>query len=394
MRKRLNETESICETEKKPKGASAKLDVGPGIGIEHKFHVVAKIGKVESARYEEPVVDVSKDEDFSSVSSDSVASSSVALTSTLGFPSTSDAVVVIVAVVFLHLIVLNWSGEEIARLEVRPSDLVLTGMRQVEEQLGVPVARQMLVCYEDLLEAGQVWSSYSSVRDWSTIQLTTVAQTFDAASDREALMVLFESCGGAEWKRKWHWGSTERLQSWKGVMVDVEDRVTELHRSSNRLTGVIPPEIGNLKALTHLNLGSNLLTGFIPPEIGLLTALVDLDLSFNLLTGELPSQIGTLSALERLNLCQSGLSGSIPPEIGNLTALCNLYLSRNNLTGGIPLELSNLTSLTILHLHMNQLTGAVPMQLARITNLASLSINGNKLTDPHYVCNLSVMFVN
>ena len=334
MRKRLNETESICETEKKPKGASAKLDVGPGIGIEHKFHVVAKIGKVESARYEEPVVDVSKDEDFSSVSSDSVASSSVALTSTLGFPSTSDAVVVIVAVVFLHLIVLNWSGEEIARLEVRPSDLVLTGMRQVEEQLGVPVARQMLVCNEDLLESGRAWSSYTCVRDWSTIQLTTMEQTFDAASDREALMVLFESCGGSKWRYNGNWGSAEALSEWDRVFVDQWGRVKGLHLDSNKLTGVMPPEIGNLSALVSFFAMGNDLTGEIPPEIGKLSLLTELGLDRNKLSGFVPVEFGDLTNLRYLNLRENLITGLISPELAGMTALSYLHLTEYIKIGG------------------------------------------------------------
>ena len=82
-------------------------------------------------------------------------------------------------------------------------------------------------------------------------------QVFDAASDREALMVLFESCGGVGWTKKLHWGSAEPLSSWEGVSVDVEGRVTDLHLLSRGLTGVIPPEIGNLRALTHLTLSNN-----------------------------------------------------------------------------------------------------------------------------------------
>ena len=189
------------------------------------------------------------------------------------------AVVVVVAVVFLHLIVVNWSGDEIARLEVRPSDTVLVGMRQVEDQLGVPVARQMLVCYEDLLEAGQVWSSYSSVRDWSTIQLTTVGQTFDAASDREALMVLFESCcGGAtsKWRPNFNWGSAKPLSDWDGVKLDQEGRVKSVNVSQSGLEGTIPPEIGNLTALSCINLNGNFLTGCIPSELSQLTVLREL----------------------------------------------------------------------------------------------------------------------
>ena len=71
----------------------------------------------------------------------------------------------------------------------------------IEEQLGVSVSRQRLVCDEDALEAEEVWSTYASVRDWATIQLTNLVQEFDASSDREALMVLYLSCGGVWWAK-------------------------------------------------------------------------------------------------------------------------------------------------------------------------------------------------
>jgi hypothetical protein len=101
-----------------------------------------------------------------------------------------------VIVMFLHLNIVNWNGDEVAQLEVIPTDTILVEMWQIEEQVGVPVHRQVLMCGEDLLESGQVWSNYGSVRDQATIQLTNVTEeVFDAASDREALMVLFERCG-------------------------------------------------------------------------------------------------------------------------------------------------------------------------------------------------------
>ena len=238
--------------------------------------------------------------------------------SSAAFPSTAEAVVVVfVAVVFLHLIVVNWSGDEVARLEVRPSDTVIVGMRQIEEQLGVSVARQMLVCGEDELEAGQAWSTYGSVRDWSTVQLTTLTAQMDAETDREALMKLFESCGGSGWTRNTNWGSAEPLSSWEGVEeVDACGRVTQLGLNFNKLTGAIPPEIGNLTALTEICLHHNQLTGVIPPEIGNLTALTKLFLSFNQLTGGIPPEIGNLTALTCLFLGGNELTGGIPPEIG------------------------------------------------------------------------------
>jgi len=52
----------------------------------------------------------------------------------------------------------DWGGEESARIEVRPSDKVLVGMRQIEEQLGVAPCRQRLVFGEHQLEEDKVWS--------------------------------------------------------------------------------------------------------------------------------------------------------------------------------------------------------------------------------------------
>ena len=290
------------------------------------------------------------------------------------------AVVVVVAVVFLHLIVVNWSGDEIARLEVRPSDLVLVGMRQVEEQLGVPVARQMLVCYEDLLDAGQVWSSYSSVRDWSTIQLTTVGQTFDAASDREALMVLFESCGGSAWTYKNNWGSAEPLSSWEGLEVDETGRVTRLNLGDVGMSGVVPDAIGNLTALERLDLSENHLIGCIPTQLIQLTALSDLALAYNGFTGGIPPEMGYMTTLKKLLLSDNQLTGVFPPELCLLTALCDLDLSLNHLAGAIPHEIGQLTSLVYLDLTFNRLCDAIPPEIGNLCALQSLDLTSNLLT--------------
>jgi len=296
--------------------------------------------------------------------------------------------------VFLHLIVANWSGDEVARLEVRPSDTVIVGMRQIEEQLGVSVAHQMLVCGEDWLEAGQVWSSYSSVRDWSTIQLTTVGQTFDAASDREALMVIFESCGGDGWTKKLNWGSAEPLSEWEGVSVDVEGRVNVLHVTENRLRGLIPPEIGNLTALDYLSLNGNFLTGCVPSELSRLTVLRILKIGGckpYQLSGVIPPCICHLKALESLCLPSNQLSGPIPPEICQMTGLRSLCLSSNQLTGPIPQQIGQITNLRVLGLGRNQLTGVIPPEIGQLSNLTDVSLQGNLLKGgiPRELCQLT-----
>jgi len=97
----------------------------------------------------------------------------------------------------------------------------------------------------------------------------------------------------------------------------------------NQIT-TLPPEIGQLAALTHLHIEANRLTR-LPPEIGQLTALTGLDLSDN--------ELATL-----------------PPEIGGLTALGELFLEGNQLTT-LPSEIAQLTALRELFLHDNPLPG-------------------------------------
>ena len=62
-----------------------------------------------------------------------------------------------------------------------------------------------------------------------------------------------------------------------------------------------------------------------------------LDLRENNLTGLMPPEIGNLTKLENLDLYDNQFSGSIPTEIGNLIKLEKLYLNDNELTGNIPL---------------------------------------------------------
>ena len=60
---------------------------------------------------------------------------------------------------------------------------------------------------------------------------------------------------------------------------------------SNRLTGEIPPELGNIANLQWLHLNSNQLTGEIPPELGNLAYLRSLELRSNQLSGCFPSSL-------------------------------------------------------------------------------------------------------
>ncbi|KAF0925708.1 hypothetical protein E2562_017272 [Oryza meyeriana var. granulata] len=154
-----------------------------------------------------------------------------------------------------------------------------------------------------------------------------------------------------------------------------------LNLASNRISGVIPPEIGSLVGLQTLSLQSNLLTGAIPEAIGKLKNLQELLLEENKLAGPVPSAIGKLTRLLKLDLSSNSLNGSIPPNIGNLEQLTLLNLSGNELTGDVPRELFTLSSLSsVMDLSANQLDGPIPPCVGMLTNVALMALSGNRFS--------------
>ena len=231
------------------------------------------------------------------------------------------------------------------------------------------------------------------------------------AQERDALIALYNSTDGANWKKKTHWlGDVGTECTWYGVRCnDTGSSITSLtlgfsglggnqlrgripaqlgnlrHLSSlylfhNQLSGRIPAELGNLTNLSSLMLGENQLSGRIPAELGNLTNLYDLTLPSNQLSGRIPAELGNLTKLYHLNLSYNQLIGTIPAELGNLTNLKDLRLGSNRLSGRIPIQLGNLANLESLDLFSNQLCGSIPAQLGNLTNLQSLALFSNQLS--------------
>ena len=139
-----------------------------------------------------------------------------------------------------------------------------------------------------------------------------------------------------------NWSRIRPVQSWKGVKVDGDGRVTSLFLQDMALNGRIPPEFGRLRGLESLHLARNRLTGPIPPELGNLTNLKHLGLTFNYLTGTIPPELAKLSNLEKLWLRGNRLTGPVPPQLGEMESLSLLRLAGNALDHPIPLELYKL----------------------------------------------------
>ncbi|KAL2644860.1 hypothetical protein R1flu_012447 [Riccia fluitans] len=120
---------------------------------------------------------------------------------------------------------------------------------------------------------------------------------------------------------------------------ELNESLATLNLSRNSLGGDIPLEISTLKKLVLLDLSLNMLNGSIsiPHSDGDLNeTLTFLNLSWNRLGGEIPLLMGTLKKLVFLDLSHNKLEGEIPPNMVDLTLLSAVDLSNNNLSGVIP----------------------------------------------------------
>jgi hypothetical protein len=162
------------------------------------------------------------------------------------------------------------------------------------------------------------------------VSLTITTDSFAVPEDeRDALMALYNSTNGPNWRYYYGWGTNYVPHcTWHGVVCE-DGYVIGLRLNSNQLSGSIPPELGTLGSLKHLILNANQLSGPIPAELGNLSNLYRLYLYNNQLSGPIPAELGNLRNLEVLSLWSNGLSGPIPAELANLDNLTRLLLNEN-----------------------------------------------------------------
>ncbi|CAN0454574.1 unnamed protein product [Ectocarpus fasciculatus] len=60
-----------------------------------------------------------------------------------------------------------------------------------------------------------------------------------SSGDRAALVALFRSTGGTQWKYSWNWDTDADLWQWHGVQVNDDGRVVMLILLNNNLEGIL-----------------------------------------------------------------------------------------------------------------------------------------------------------
>jgi hypothetical protein len=130
------------------------------------------------------------------------------------------------------------------------------------------------------------------------LSTASVADAAIPASERQALIDLYNSTNGPRWTAS-NWGGNVGYEcTWGGVGCDsAQTTVVTLALESNNLRGPLPGSIGNLTNLQYLYLQDNYLSGGIPTQLGNLVHLINLNLLANQLTGRIPSSLMNLTNL-------------------------------------------------------------------------------------------------
>lgn len=126
--------------------------------------------------------------------------------------------------------------------------------------------------------------------------------------------------------------------TWFHITCNFQNNVVRLDLGNASLSGVLAPELGQLKNLRYLEVFGNKLTGSIPSELGRLSNLISLDLYNNQLSGEIPSTLGYLKKIAYLRVNGNNLSGKLPAKILQLIQYGNLKIldvSSNQLAGTV-----------------------------------------------------------
>ncbi|KAG2541053.1 leucine-rich repeat receptor protein kinase HPCA1-like [Panicum virgatum] len=194
---------------------------------------------------------------------------------------------------------------------------------------------------------------------------------------------------------QWHnapptWGQSDDPcgdSPWEGVTCD-NNKVISIKLSTMGIKGILAADIGQLSDLQSLDLSFNKdLSGVLTPNIGNLKQLTTLILAGCSFHGTIPDELGSLPKLSYMALNSNQFSGKIPASLGNLSSLYWFDIADNQMSGPLPISTSGGMGLDKLlktkhfHFNKNQLSGPIPDALfSPEMTLIHLLLDGNKFT--------------
>ncbi|KAK8942097.1 putative receptor protein kinase TMK1 [Platanthera guangdongensis] len=256
-----------------------------------------------------------------------------------------------------------------------------------------------------------------------------IASATQTNPDDAAAMHALARALGADGAMKWS-PDTDPC-SWNRVLCS-DGRVTSIQMGNQSLAGSLPPELGNLTALTRLELQNNRISGQIPSLAGLSSLqfllLHDNNFSFissNFFVGltslnavyldnnpfepwKIPGSLRDAGGLVNFSANSANVSGTVPdflatafPSLDHLALAFNLLsghlpaafigsgirslwlnnqVGGNSLSGGISV-IQNMTGLEQLWLQSNSFSGPLP-DISALVGLRDLQLRDNQLTGP------------
>lgn len=150
---------------------------------------------------------------------------------------------------------------------------------------------------------------------------------------------------------------------------------------NNNLTGALPDDLGACSNLVTLDVGANQLTGNLPVSVTRLTKLERLIIGgggtkTNKLSGVIPEDIGNMVNLKEINFAGQLFTGELPESMGNLTKLEKVNIFQTKIGGNLPASLSGIANpkLNTLNLNTNAFVGCIPESYKVFCSLPTFSI--------------------
>ncbi|GEM_PF-1254915 len=171
----------------------------------------------------------------------------------------------------------------------------------------------------------------------------------------QALLALYHSTNGPNWKKKDNWNKTNMPCNWYGVGCK-KGHVGTLYLTDNNLVGTLSPELNVLSAVTifWFKLCGNQLSGHLPDLSAL--SVEWFCLNNNQLSGHITTQLP--KSIGNLSLDNNQFTGPLPESIGNVFAM--LSFSNNHFCGEVPRSVMKRTFRPEIGLSNNHLIASDP----------------------------------